>query len=80
MKIGALEAGGTKMVCAVGDEGGNIVKRGSRTHPLPHRFQQLCKLQYHILLPHQKPLRQALHRLHPYQIPQGLKAPPLICL
>ena len=25
MKIGALEAGGTKMVCAVGDEGGNIV-------------------------------------------------------
>ena len=29
MKIGALEAGGTKMVCAVGDEGGNIVKRVS---------------------------------------------------
>jgi fructokinase len=27
MKIGALEAGGTKMVCAIGDEYGNINKR-----------------------------------------------------
>ena len=27
MKIGALEAGGTKMVCAIGDEAGNVVKR-----------------------------------------------------
>lgn len=27
MKIGALEAGGTKMVCAVGDEQGNIIKK-----------------------------------------------------
>lgn len=27
MKIGALEAGGTKMVCAIGDEEGKIIKR-----------------------------------------------------
>ena len=27
MRIGALEAGGTKMVCAVGDEAGNIFER-----------------------------------------------------
>ena len=28
MKLyGALEAGGTKMVCAVGDENGNILER-----------------------------------------------------
>ncbi len=27
MKIGALEAGGTKMVCAIGDENGNIFER-----------------------------------------------------
>ena len=27
MKIGALEAGGTKMVCAVGDETGKIFER-----------------------------------------------------
>ncbi|ABX41952.1 ROK family protein [Lachnoclostridium phytofermentans] len=27
MKIGALEAGGTKMVCAIGDENGNIIER-----------------------------------------------------
>lgn len=27
MRLGALEAGGTKMVCAVGDENGNIEKR-----------------------------------------------------
>jgi len=27
MKIGALEAGGTKMVCAIGDENGRIIKR-----------------------------------------------------
>ncbi len=29
MKIGALEAGGTKMVCAVGDENGNILEQVS---------------------------------------------------
>lgn len=29
MKIGALEAGGTKMVCAIGDENGNIMERVS---------------------------------------------------
>lgn len=29
MRIGALEAGGTKMVCAIGDENGNIEKRVS---------------------------------------------------
>ena len=27
MKIGALEAGGTKMVCAVGNEKGEILKK-----------------------------------------------------
>ena len=27
MKLGALEAGGTKMVCAIGDESGKIIKR-----------------------------------------------------
>ena len=27
MLIGALEAGGTKMVCAIGDEEGNILDR-----------------------------------------------------
>ncbi len=27
MRIGALEAGGTKMVCAIGDENGNIRDR-----------------------------------------------------
>lgn len=29
MRIGALEAGGTKMVCAIGDELGNIIERTS---------------------------------------------------
>lgn len=29
MKLGALEAGGTKMVCAIGDENGNIFERAS---------------------------------------------------
>lgn len=29
MKLGALEAGGTKMVCAIGDENGNIFERTS---------------------------------------------------
>ncbi len=29
MRIGALEAGGTKMVCAVGDENGHILERAS---------------------------------------------------
>ena len=29
MRIGALEAGGTKMVCAIGDENGNILERVS---------------------------------------------------
>ena len=27
MKLGALEAGGTKMVCAIGDEKGNILEQ-----------------------------------------------------
>lgn len=27
MRIGALEAGGTKMVCAIGNENGEIIKR-----------------------------------------------------
>ncbi|MCI5662343.1 MAG: fructokinase, partial [Clostridia bacterium] len=29
MRLGALEAGGTKMVCAIGDELGNIESRAS---------------------------------------------------
>ena len=29
MRLGALEAGGTKMVCAVGDENGTIFERTS---------------------------------------------------
>ena len=29
MRIGVLEAGGTKMVCAVGDENGQILERVS---------------------------------------------------
>ena len=29
MKLGALEAGGTKMVCVLGDENGNIFERVS---------------------------------------------------
>ena len=29
MRLGALEAGGTKMVCAIGDEKGNIFERAS---------------------------------------------------
>ena len=29
MRLGALEAGGTKMVCAIGDENGNIFERAS---------------------------------------------------
>jgi len=29
MMLGALEAGGTKMVCAIGDDGGNIIERVS---------------------------------------------------
>ncbi len=34
MKLGALEAGGTKMVCAVGDENGEILE--SITFPRKH--------------------------------------------
>ena len=29
MRLGALEAGGTKMVCAIGDEHGNVFERES---------------------------------------------------
>ena len=29
MRLGALEAGGTKMVCAIGDEHGNVLERTS---------------------------------------------------
>ena len=29
MRLGALEAGGTKMVCAIGDEHGNVIERYS---------------------------------------------------
>ena len=35
MKIGALEAGGTKMVCAVGDETGKIFERISIPTEMP---------------------------------------------
>ncbi|MBQ4088452.1 MAG: ROK family protein [Clostridia bacterium] len=36
MKLGALEAGGTKMVCVIGDENGNIFERVSFPTKLPH--------------------------------------------
>ena len=29
MKLGGIEAGGTKMVCAIGDEQGNSLRQGS---------------------------------------------------
>ena len=35
MRLGALEAGGTKMVCAVGDEKGNIFDQISITTKTP---------------------------------------------
>ena len=35
MKLGALEAGGTKMVCAVGDEQGNVLDRASFPTRMP---------------------------------------------
>jgi len=35
MRIGALEAGGTKMVCAIGDENGNIMERVSIPTEIP---------------------------------------------
>ena len=34
MKLGALEAGGTKMVCAIGNENGEILKREVFPAPL----------------------------------------------
>lgn len=36
MIIGALEAGGTKMVCAIGDERGNIIERAQFPTMAPH--------------------------------------------
>ena len=35
MRLGALEAGGTKMVCAIGDENGNIFERASFPTRMP---------------------------------------------
>ena len=35
MRLGALEAGGTKMVCAIGDENGNIFRRESYPTLMP---------------------------------------------
>ena len=32
LRLGALEAGGTKMVCAIGDENGTIYEPVSYTH------------------------------------------------
>jgi len=35
MRLGALEAGGTKMVCALGDENGNLFERMSFPTRMP---------------------------------------------
>lgn len=35
MRLGALEAGGTKMVCAIGDEKGNVIDRASFPTRMP---------------------------------------------
>ncbi len=35
MRLGALEAGGTKMVCAIGDENGNVFERASFPTRMP---------------------------------------------
>ena len=35
MRLGALEAGGTKMVCAIGDEKGNVIERASFPTRMP---------------------------------------------
>ena len=35
MRLGALEAGGTKMVCAIGDELGNVIERASFPTRMP---------------------------------------------
>ena len=35
MRLGALEAGGTKMVCAIGDEFGNVIERASFPTRMP---------------------------------------------
>ena len=35
MRLGALEAGGTKMVCAIGDENGNIYEQVSISTETP---------------------------------------------
>ena len=35
MRLGALEAGGTKMVCAIGDENGNVLERESYPTRMP---------------------------------------------
>ena len=35
MRLGALEAGGTKMVCAIGDEQGNVLERASFPTRMP---------------------------------------------
>lgn len=35
MRLGALEAGGTKMVCAIGDEHGNVIERASFPTRMP---------------------------------------------
>ena len=32
MKLGGIEAGGTKMVCAIGDEQGNIFDRDAKNN------------------------------------------------
>ncbi len=41
MKLGAIEAGGTKFVCAVGDENGNIFERVSFPTTLPEETMKL---------------------------------------
>jgi len=41
MRLGALEAGGTKMVCAIGDENGNVFERASFPTKMPEETMPL---------------------------------------
>ena len=60
MRIGALEAGGTKMVCAVGDENGQILERVSIATGKPEKTMPGILDFFHqyalddILCPHQR--------------------------
>ena len=47
MRLGALEAGGTKMVCATGDENGHIFEQTSIPTTTP---EETMRLRYSALL------------------------------